>query len=38
MRAGVNGSPQRYGMLLLALSATFFFEGYAKAKNRPTSR
>jgi hypothetical protein len=26
----VNGSPQRYGMLLLALSATFFFEGVAE--------
>jgi len=27
---GVKGSRQRYGMLLLALSATFFFEGVAE--------
>jgi hypothetical protein len=26
----VKGSRQRYGMLLLALSATFFFEGVAE--------
>ena len=27
---GVKGSRQRYGMLLLALSFTFFFEGVAE--------
>ena len=27
---GVKGSRQRYGMLLLALGATFFFEGVAE--------
>jgi hypothetical protein len=27
---GVKGSRQRYGMLLLALSATFVFEGVAE--------
>ena len=29
-QGGVKGSRQRYGMLLLALSATFFFEGVAE--------
>jgi hypothetical protein len=28
--SGVNGSRQRYGVLLLALGATFFFEGVAE--------
>ena len=27
---GVKGSRQRYGMLLLVLGATFFFEGVAE--------
>jgi hypothetical protein len=30
---GVKGSRQRYGMLLLALGATFFFEGVAEPGN-----